>query len=121
VLVPTLQKRDIVFMDNVRTHKISGVREAIEAARATQRCLRIVETLKGQPPADGKVKSRVHSNGNCGLLLVAALDYLFFLHGDSYVLIPGGSRPIILEGAESVTAETKGLLQRLRALPAQPK
>jgi len=39
VLVPTLQKRDIVFMDNVRTHKISGVREAIEAAGATQRFL----------------------------------------------------------------------------------
>jgi hypothetical protein len=24
VLVPTLQKRDIVFMDNVRTHKVAG-------------------------------------------------------------------------------------------------
>ncbi len=39
VLVPTLQKRDIVFMDNVRTHKIYGVREAIEAAGATRRFL----------------------------------------------------------------------------------
>jgi hypothetical protein len=28
-LVPTLKKRDIVFMDNVRTHKVAGVREAI--------------------------------------------------------------------------------------------
>ena len=34
VLVPTLKKRDIVFMDNVRTHKVAGVREAIEAAGA---------------------------------------------------------------------------------------
>ena len=25
VLVPTLKKRDIVFMDNVRTHKVAGV------------------------------------------------------------------------------------------------
>ena len=39
VLVPTLKKRDIVFMDNVRTHKVAGVREAIEAARAELRYL----------------------------------------------------------------------------------
>ena len=34
VLAPTLRKRDIVFMDNLRTHKIDGVREAIEAVGA---------------------------------------------------------------------------------------
>ena len=39
VLVPTLKKRDIVFMDNVRTHKVAGVREAIEAAAAELRYL----------------------------------------------------------------------------------
>jgi len=39
VLVPTLKKRDIVFMDNVRTHKVVGVREAIEAAGAELRYL----------------------------------------------------------------------------------
>ena len=39
VLAPTLKKRDIVFMDNVRTHKVAGVREAIEAAGATLRYL----------------------------------------------------------------------------------
>ena len=39
VLVPTLKKRDIVFMDNVRTHKVAGVREAIEAAGAELRYL----------------------------------------------------------------------------------
>lgn len=39
VLVPTLNKRDIVFMDNVRTHKVAGVREAIEAAGAQLRYL----------------------------------------------------------------------------------
>ena len=33
VLVPTLKKRDIVFMDNVRTHKVAGVREDTCAAR----------------------------------------------------------------------------------------
>ena len=37
--MPTLKKRDIVFMDNVRTHKVAGVREAIEAAGAELRYL----------------------------------------------------------------------------------
>lgn len=39
VLVPTLKKRDIVFMDNVRTHKVAGVAEAIAAAGAQLRYL----------------------------------------------------------------------------------
>ena len=39
VLVPTLTKGDIVFMDNLRTHKIVGVREAIAAVGATVRYL----------------------------------------------------------------------------------
>ena len=39
ILAPTLRKRDIVFMDNLRTHKIDGVREAIEAVGAKVRYL----------------------------------------------------------------------------------
>jgi transposase len=39
VLVPTLTKGDIVFMDNLRTHKIDGVNEAIAAVGATTRHL----------------------------------------------------------------------------------
>lgn len=39
VLVPTLRKCDVVFMDNLRTHKIDGVSEAIAAAGATVRYL----------------------------------------------------------------------------------
>ena len=33
-LAPTLQKGDLVIMDNLATHKVRGVREAIEAAGA---------------------------------------------------------------------------------------
>jgi transposase len=33
-LCPWLRKGDIVFMDNLRAHKVAGVREAIEAAGA---------------------------------------------------------------------------------------
>ena len=38
-LVPTLERGDIVIMDNVPSHKVDGVREAIEAAGATLRYL----------------------------------------------------------------------------------
>ena len=34
VLAPTLRPGDVVIMDNVRMHKVSGVREAIEACGA---------------------------------------------------------------------------------------
>jgi hypothetical protein len=34
ILAPTLNKRDIVFMDNVSTHLVDGVEEAIEARGA---------------------------------------------------------------------------------------
>ncbi len=38
-LVPTLQRNDIVVMDNCRIHLVAGIREAIEKARATLRYL----------------------------------------------------------------------------------
>ena len=39
VLAATLRKGDIVFMDNLRTHKIAAAREAIEAVGAQVRYL----------------------------------------------------------------------------------
>ena len=39
VLAPTLRKGDIVFMDNLRTHKVVRAREAIEAVGARVRYL----------------------------------------------------------------------------------
>ena len=38
-LAPTLKRNDIVVIDNLRAHKVVGVREAIEAAGATLRYL----------------------------------------------------------------------------------
>ena len=38
-LVPTLTAGDIVVMDNLSSHKVAGIREAIEAAGATVRYL----------------------------------------------------------------------------------
>lgn len=39
VLAPTLKAGDIVIMDNLPTHKVAGVREAIEATGATLKYL----------------------------------------------------------------------------------
>ena len=38
-LVPTLQPQDLVILDNLATHKVAGVRQAIEAAGARLRYL----------------------------------------------------------------------------------
>jgi hypothetical protein len=38
-LVPTLRRRDMVIMDNLASHKVPGVREAIESVGATLRYL----------------------------------------------------------------------------------
>ncbi len=38
-LVPVLRREDVVVMDNLGAHKVSGIREAIETARATLRYL----------------------------------------------------------------------------------
>ena len=38
-VAPTLKRRDIVIMDNLSTHKVCGVRQAIEAVGATLRFL----------------------------------------------------------------------------------
>ena len=35
VLVPIVKPGDVVIMDNLRSHKVAGVREAIEAAGAS--------------------------------------------------------------------------------------
>ena len=39
ILVPTLKPGDIVVMDNLSSHKVAGVRQAIEAAGAERRLL----------------------------------------------------------------------------------
>jgi hypothetical protein len=39
VLTPTVKKGDIVFMNNLRTHKADGVRQAIEPVGARVRYL----------------------------------------------------------------------------------
>ena len=53
---------------------------------------RLIEPLKGSPPASGIVRDAPPGFGNCGLGLLAGLNYVFFIHDDErFVLSPGGS------------------------------
>ena len=49
VLAPTLTAQDIVIMDNLRCHKVAGVREAIQAKGASvlSPCVRVVAAQIG--------------------------------------------------------------------------
>lgn len=101
----------------VRTEEARGVSPLTgEPEPIVEATFRLAEILKGQPPPDTKVKSRVWGIGNCAVPLIAAQDYLIFLRGDSFVLLEGGSRPIMLHGVKSAIADTESLLQRLRKL-----
>jgi DDE superfamily endonuclease len=64
VLVPTLTKGDIVFMDNLRTHKIDGVSEAIAAIGATVRYLP-AHSPRPQPNRDGFLKTQSRAAQKC--------------------------------------------------------
>jgi transposase len=58
VLVPTLQPGDLVVMDNLNSHKVVGVRQAIEAAGAERRFLPPYSPdLDPIEPAFAKVKN----------------------------------------------------------------
>jgi len=57
-LAPTLKQDDIVIIDNLKAHKVAGVREAIEAAGATLRYLpRYSPDLDPIEPAFAKLKA----------------------------------------------------------------
>ena len=56
VLAPALRRGDTVFMDNLRTHKVEGVREAIEAVGAKVRYLPAYSPDLN-PPARGGAQS----------------------------------------------------------------
>jgi transposase len=66
VLVPTLAKGDIVLMDNLRTHKIDGVHEAIAAVGATVRYLSAYSPdLNPIEMAFSKLKAALRKGAKC--------------------------------------------------------
>ncbi len=80
---------------------------------------RVVEMLKGSPPANGKIKSRVYGPGNCTIPIMAGTDYLLFIHEDSLVSFVSGSGVLLTLNEVLQDNETKQLLQVLRQLRDQ--
>jgi hypothetical protein len=84
----------------LRTEEIPPTITPMADVEAT---FRTIEIFKGQPPADGKVRTFVYGPGNCSVPLLAGSDYLFFLYENNYVLLlPGGFELFWnLEGTEA--------------------
>jgi len=81
-----------------------------------QATVRVLESFKGLPPADGKIRSRVFGGGNCTIPILAGNDYLIFLRDDLPVSFPGGSRLLSSLRDDLQDEETKQILKMLRRL-----
>src|SRR5206468_12041125 len=74
----------------VRTEEAMGLSPLSDKPEViVEASFRIVEVLKGQPPKDGKVKSRVPLGGNCSIeLLSMAANILMVQFPPNYVRLP---------------------------------
>lgn len=73
---------------------------------------RPIEVLKGEAPADNKIKSQTFQPGNCTIPLVVGAEYVFYLDGgENLVTWITGSVP--LGNADSPTSQR--LLEELRS------
>jgi hypothetical protein len=98
----------VVFVEEVAAQHRDPNEPVLEAK------FRVTEVLKGQPPADNKVRSFGYGPGNCTAPMLAGMDYLFFLHQgvQNFVDWPSGTETFFnINGTE-----TQALLARLRAL-----
>jgi hypothetical protein len=74
---------------------------------------RLVEALKGTPPADNKVRSLIFGPGNCTIPFLAGTDYVFFTR-DSAAFITFLDGSVLLSNPEA--AVSKEFLWSLRSL-----
>jgi hypothetical protein len=74
----------------LRDHKFGTTTRVLEAT------LRIKEVLKGEPPADGKV--RAYASQGCNVLLVPGFEYVIFLFKDNDIPPLGNMRAYPLDG-----------------------
>jgi hypothetical protein len=68
--VPTLRPGDVVIMDNLRSHKVAGLREAIEAAGASLLFIPpyspdLKPNRTGVRQTEGAAARQGNSNGGC--------------------------------------------------------
>jgi hypothetical protein len=82
--------------------------------------LRIEEVLKGEPPADGKVRASAQQHF-CNVLLVPGFDYVIFLYKDIDIPPFGNMRAYPLDGyfepePGGYVPQEKRVLDKLREL-----
>jgi len=109
------QKAKAVFIAHVyRTEEESRPINGSEKSFAVvDGDFRVIEVLKGTPPANGKVTTFIPSPGNCAVMLMSGGDYIFFTQ-ERYdlVLWPDGSRPFMNPQA----TESKKFLETFRQM-----
>ena len=106
-----LAKASTAFIGRIlRTEEAGTMRESDDSSPepAVEGTFRVVGVLKGEPPADGKV--RASASMHCNVPLRAGQDYAIFLYGDNLIRRDGGTTH--LWHPESVDA--KHLLDQLQ-------
>jgi hypothetical protein len=81
-----LARASTVFVGHVfRTKEAGTIRTAdhLPPVPVVEGTFRVVEVLKGQPPADGNVRARAHIH--CNMRLLAGQDYAIFLYEDNFI------------------------------------
>jgi hypothetical protein len=77
---------------------------------------RPIELLKGELPAENKVRSLVYGPGNCTIPLMPGWDYIFYLNGEhNFVSFPTGSMGFIdleSQAAKEALAEVRALAKQ---------
>lgn len=97
----------------VRVEEIETAAQAKDGLAKIEGTVRVIEVLKGSPPASNKIKSLTFGPGNCTIPLLAGSDYVLFQsRDDEYITwMVGSVGPIWnLEGREP-----QELLEKLRA------
>lgn len=73
---------------------------------------RLIEVLKGEAPADNKIKSQTFQPGNCTLPLVVGAEYVFYLDGgENFVTWITGSVPL----GNAASPKSQQLIEKLRS------
>jgi len=107
-----LARASTVFVGHiVRTEEAGTIRTAdhLPPVPVVEGTFRVVEVLKGEPPADGKVRATAHIH--CNLRLLAGQAYAIFLYEDNFIrgLNEGTTHFVHVQNVD-----TKRLLEQIR-------
>src|SRR5262245_25593017 len=119
-------KASTVFVGHIfRTEEIEVQRavpgaDGLRTERAVEATVRLVETLKGDPPVDGKIRDQIAYIDTCLRPLLVGFDYLIVLNAGSNVVVSefdAGTRILFGHAVEDKYCRGRQcVLEKLRAL-----